>query len=534
MTAAPTTYVQVLLPLRLGWIPTYSSPVPLEAGQRVRAELGRRSYDGVVWRRIDRPDLPPERIQPVAAVQDELPRVTAEELRFWQFLSDYYLCTLGEVYKAAYPLLKIRSEQTSADILARLRTRLVRKEQGLAGRHNERVTARLQAAREALLTQIRAIERSREDGGAAEAVRPEGGSPGPAEVLIGTERIGSYREALRDVLSAGRQALVLCPETAFCDRLEQVLQEEFGDRLRVFHSGKTAAARRRAAEDLRSAAPVIVLGTRSALFLPFRALALVIVDEEQDPAYKQGEPAPRYQGRDAAVALAGIHGARVLLGAAVPSLETLLNVRLGKYVLRQDGAPPAGAEIIDIPAERRKNGMVGSFSRRLIAAVAQTDGPVVLIRGWEKPEVLQEEAARLFPGREIRILTLGALKREGAAGAALLAVMQADALIARDDFRGDERALQILGTIGLFAPRVLVQTAVPARFSGRRTLYELLDERREFGFPPYTRLVEVRRRGGGEVVERHFLARDRQLAERKAAIAASLPAGCYPDVDPAD
>lgn len=535
MTAAPA-YVQVLLPLRLGWIPTYASAVPLEAGQRVCVALGRRRYDGVVWRCTDRPDLPPERIQPVLAVQDELPRVTAEELRFWQFLSDYYLCTLGEVYKAAYPLLKIRSERSAADSLTRLRTRLEKKEQALAGRHGERVLARLQAERDALLAQIRSLERQAGAPAAPENLRGHApANPGKPLVITGPAHAEHYREALREVLAAGRQALVLNPETAFCDRMEAALRAEFGDSLQVFHSGKTPAQRRRAADALRAAGPVLVLGTRSALFLPFRDLALVVIDEEQDPAYKQEEPAPRYHGRDAAVALADIHGARVLLGAAVPSLETLLNVRLGKYELRQTEAAQAlHAEVIDIAAERRKNGMSGMFSRKLIAAVLQTEGPVALLRGWEKPDALQEEAARLFPGREIRILTLNALKREGAAGAALLAVMQADALIARDDFRADERAAQILGTICLFAPRVLVQTEVPARFCGGRNLDELLAERQQFGFPPYTRLVEVRRQGGGEVVARHFLARDRQLAARKAAIAASLPAACYPDVDPAD
>ena len=423
MTAAVQTYVQVLLPVKLRWIPTYASTVPLEPGRRVSVELGRRRYDGVVWRSLERPDLPPERIQPILSVQDDLPRVTEQELRFWEFLADYYLCTLGEVYKAAYPHLKIRSEQTAADILARLH---------------------------------------------------------------------------------------------------------------VFHSGKTPVARRRAAEALRQGGPAVILGTRSALFLPFRDLGLVIVDEEQDPSYKQTEPAPRYHGRDAAVALAGIHGARVLLGAAVPSLETLLNVRTGKYGLRETGAPPAAATVIDIPAERRKNGMVGPFSRKLIAAVQATEGPVVLLRGWENQDPLREEAARLFPGRDIRIQTLGALKREGADDAALLAVLQADAFIARDDFRGDERALQLVGTLCQFAPQVLIQTAVPARFSGARSPEDLLAERRQFGFPPYTRLVEVRRQGSAEIRERHFLQRDKTLATRKAELLAHLSDDCYLDVDPLD
>ena len=539
MTAA-RTYIQVLLPVKLRWIPTYSSPVPLEPGRRVCVELGKHRYDGVVLRVLERPDLPPERIQGIVAVQDELPAVTAEELRFWEFLSNYYLCTLGEVYKAAYPLLKLRSEQTAADILARLRERLAKKEAQLAGRHGERVMARLTAERDALAKEIAEYElpgQARNDD-KKEAAKPL--------VLTAASRREEYIPALREMLNAGRQALVLTPEIAFCDRLEALLAPEFGAQLQVFHSGKTPVQRRAAAERLRRGAPTLILGTRSALFLPFRALGLVVVDEEQDPAYKQTDPAPRYHGRDAAIALAGIHGARVLLGAAVPSLETLLNVRVGKYALadncqssaRCHPEPVEGsvspAEVIDLAAERRKNGIVGTFSRKLIEAIRQTDGPVLLIRGWEKPEPLQEEIAALFPERDIRVSTLNALKREGAPDVALLAVLQADALVSRDDFRADERAAQLVGTLAQFAPRIVVQTAVPGRFDGSRGPDDLLEERRQFGFPPYTRLVEVRRQGSGEVLARHFLARDRELAARKAALLAALSPGTYPDVDPVD
>ena len=545
MTAA-RTYIQVLLPVRLRWIPTYSSPVPLEPGRRVCVELGAHRYDGVVWQVLERPDLPPERIQDIVAVQDELPAVTAAELRFWEFLSGYYLCTLGEVYKAAYPLLKQRSEQTAADILARLRERLAKKEAQLAGRHSERVLARLSSERDALAKEIEGYchsERSEESG--SFGLKPQDDKKGPQDdskplVLTAATRREDYLPALREALSAGRQVLVLTPEIAFCDRLEALFAPEFGSLLQLFHSGRTPVQRRAAAERLRRGAPTLILGTRSALFLPFRALGLVVVDEEQDPAYKQADPAPRYHGRDAAIALAGIHGARVLLGAAVPSLETLLNVRLGKYTLAGSPSPFAGpsgespAEVIDLAAERRKNGLVGTFSRKLIEAVRQTDAPVLLIRGWEKPEPLQEEIAALFPGRDIRVSTLNALKREGAPDVALLAVLQADALVSRDDFRADERAAQLLGTLAQFAPRIIVQTAVSARFDGSRGPDELLEERRQFGFPPYTRLVEVRRQGSGEVLARHFLSRDRELAARKAALLDTLARGTYPDVDPVD
>ena len=540
----PETYVQVLLPLKLQWIPTYSTHAGLTPGVRVCVELGGRRYEGVVWRSLERPDLPPERIQPVLSVLDSLPRVSPEELRFWEFLAGYYLCTLGEVYKAAYPLLKLRSEQTAADSLARLRERLQKKEEALAGRHSPRVLERLGAERDALLAEIAAregkagdspVKPANDEERSAHDGKRSGHHGEKPEVLTGPERHSAYLPALREALQGGRQALVLIPEIAFCNSLEALLRPEFGAQLQIFHSGRTPVQRRQVAQTLRDGTPAIILGTRSALFLPFRTLDLIVVDEEQDPSYKQTEPAPRYHGRDAAIALAGIHGARVLLGTAVPSLETLLNIRLGKYSRHSPtpiGEPPA--EVIDIPAERRKNGMVGSLSRKLLAAAQQTPGPVLLIRGWEKADLLQEEVAAALPGRDVRIKTLGALKREGADDAALIAVVQADALIARDDFRADERAAQLLGTLRFFAPRVIVQTAVPARFSGTRSLDDLLAERQQFGFPPYTRLVETRRQGSGEILQRHFLPRDRQLAARKAALAAELPAGAYLDVDPAD
>lgn len=525
------SYVRVLLPLKLAWLPTYSSPEPLQHGTRVSVALGRRRYDGVVWESIAQPDLPASRIQPILSVQPELPEVSDAELRFWRFLSDYYLCTLGEVYKAAYPLLRLRSEHTAADKLERLRERLVRKEQDLQRRHTERVQQRLEAECAALRGQLEALSASCPPPPPA---APAGSLPTP-RLLTGPARREAYLPAVQEALAQGRQVLVLSPEIAFCDKLEALLAPALGARLQLFHSGRTPVERRSVAESLRQGAPAVVLGTRSALFLPFRSLGLVLIDEEQDPAYKQTEPAPRYHARDAAIALAGIHGARVLLGAAVPSLETLYNVRLGKYSLDTPFAPaPSAAEIIDLGAERRKRGINGSFSRKLLAAIAQTDGPVVLLRGWEKPQELQEEIATLLPGRDVTVSTLSALKRQGAPGAALIGVLQADALVSRDDFRSDERAAQLVGTLCQFAPRVVIQTALPTRFDGSRSLDDLLAERDRFRFPPATRLVEVKRQGSGEILERHFLPRDRSLADRKAAIARSLGADCYADVDPLD
>ena len=115
----------------------------------------------------------------------------------------------------------------------------------------------------------------------------------------------------------------------------------------------------------------------------------------------------------------------------------------------------------------------------------------------------------------------------------MIAVLQADALVADDGFRSDERALQLVALLRSLAPEIIVQTSVPERFDGSRTAESLLQERRRFNFPPYTRLVDIRREATGEIVERHFLKRGPGLISEKRRLFETLPPGTCPDVDPA-
>jgi primosomal protein N' len=519
-------YCQVLLPLRLKWIPFYSTEIPLLRGQAVRVTFSGHRYTGIVWRTDVVPTV--DRVQRITDIERSLAPLSSEEMKLWEFIADYYLCTLGEVFSAALPSLRLQSEQAAEANLTRLRARLSSVEAKLEGKHCERVRQRLEASRDGLLAEIRCAEASR-------AYSPSSlkrSAPGKPVLLRGYSRTSVYIKHIRETLERGGQALLLTPEKAFCDRLEDSLRAEFGDALSVVSSDKTPVQRRKSADRLRSGEPALILGTRSAVFLPYNGLSLVIIDEEQDSFYKQSEPSPRYSGRDTAIYLAGLHGAQVMLGSACPSLESLLNCSTGKYALQETHSEPGGSvEIIDINAERRKNGMRGVFSRKLMDAAAACGGPLRLIRGWEKPEELSDLQA-VFPGIEVSVSTLAELKRDGAPGVGLLAVLQADALLSKDDFRSDERALQMVAMLSEFAPRLIIQSAVPQRFSPERDGEALLGERKQFGFPPYTRLVEVRRQGSGEVLERHFLRRDASLAARKAEIFDSLPDGCYADVDP--
>ena len=547
-------FVRVLVPLRLDWIPVYRSEFPLRRGQSVRVIFAGREYPGVVWESDAAPDISEDRILPVTAEIPELPDLSETEMKFWEFLSEYYLCSLGEVCKAARPTMLLKAETVEIQRLRRLEARrladrkaafarVVNLERRLAAveaklsapHRSEAVVTRLEEQRDGLLA---ALEEKRAEERALSEPRRSGterhdASPEPAGkplVIRGSGRFETYLEAVRETLDRGGQALVLTPESAFCDRLEAFLKPRLGGRL---HTVGTTSARGRTAVALQSGESIAVVSTKTGIFLPFRQLSLVIIDEEQDSLYKQNDSAPRYNGRDAALKLAELNSADVMLGSSRPSLETVYNCLSGKFRMSFSEASSGRLTIVDISEEKKKNGMSGYFSRRLVAAVMKCGGPVTLIRGWEKPDELKEQTALLFPGRDIRISTLTELKRQGCGGTAMIAVLQADALVSKDDFRSDERALQLVATLCGMAPEVWIQTCVRERFDGSKTAESLLAERREFGYPPYSRLVDIRREGSGETVERHFLRRGPDLAAQKRELLSTMPEGCYPDVDPA-
>ena len=413
--------------------------------------------------------------------------------------------------------------------------------------------------------------------------------------------------------------LYLVPEIALGRQLEYRLEDTFKDMLMVFHSGESAARRTEVAARTRDSR-YIVLGTRSAIFLPHNNLGLIIVDEEHDSSYKQDSPAPRYNGRDTAVMLGAIHSCPVLLGSATPSLESLYNCITGKYSLielpqRFHGAPDAEVEIIDTVAERKKNGMRGSFSLKLIFKIKETlqkGEQVIILRsrrsfspvlqcegcgfipkcprcnvslsyhkasgkdichycGFSVPHTgicpkcggvlsgigagtqkIEEETAALFP--EARIARLDSdsaqdrkyetevikgfskgsidiligtqmiTKGFDFKGLTLVAAIGADSLLAVQDFRADEKALQTLmqfrgrcgrrGHKGTF----MIQTSQPGHPVYRQLLLNaasgaesLMAERHDFGYPPYCRLIDI-------TIRDPFEDRAERMAAKAAAI----------------
>lgn len=185
-----------------------------------------------------------------------------------------------------------------------------------------------------------------------------------------------YMELIAQAIASGRQALYLLPEIALTAQVIGRLRARFGSNVAVYHS--RLAPRDRAELWARMAAEPdafpLVLGARSALFLPFQRLGLVIVDEEHDTSYKQQDPAPRYHARDMAVVLGALHEAPVVLGSATPSMESMFNARTGKYanVLLSERFGDAAApriETVDITDAQKRKRMRGSFSTTLIEAI---------------------------------------------------------------------------------------------------------------------------------------------------------------------
>lgn len=198
----------------------------------------------------------------------------------------------------------------------------------------------------------------------------------PITLLHGVTSSGKtsiYMHLIAEVLRLKKQVLYLVPEIALTTQLTHRLQRVFGKQLLIYHSKFSDNERVDIWKRLfHSNEPCVVIGVRSAVFLPYSSLGLIIVDEEHDTSYKQQDPAPRYNGRNVALVLAQMHGAKTLLGSATPAIESYYNAKSGKYGLvtllnRYEGIKMPEVEIIDTKQARKRKEMNGTFSGRLIS-----------------------------------------------------------------------------------------------------------------------------------------------------------------------
>lgn len=209
--------------------------------------------------------------------------------------------------------------------------------------------------------------------------------------VTGSGKTEIYIKYIKEVLATGKQVLYLLPEIALTTQIITRLQRYFGNKVGVYHSRFSEQERveiwkRVQAED--DSAYQVVIGARSSLFLPFRQLGLIIVDEEHDASFKQYDPSPRYHARDAAIVLAQMHQARVLLGSATPSLESTANVHRGKYGLvkldeRYAGMELPQVQLVNLKQTPRSPLGMSPYSKELL------DGIAAALKGKEQVILFQ-------------------------------------------------------------------------------------------------------------------------------------------------
>ena len=437
-------YVEVILPLPLDGTFTYSVPDTLapqvRMGVRVVVPLGRsKTYTAMAVRTHN--DKPEFDTRDIIQVVDDSPVLPERQLRLWQWISTYYMCALGDVFKAALPAglkaedgyrpktvrcvtlpANLRSEH-SLHIAMTALTRALKQQQTFCKylelshwdqidgetppEHIQEVACdELQNAAnasDAILRQLTSRrflevyhrEVGRIGGGgeySPENIQPLSEAQQDAMNKIGVQFMSKnvvllhgvtssgkteiYIHLIQKAIDEGRQVLYLLPEIALTVQMTRRLQRVFGSRLGIYHSRYSDAERVEIWKKQLSDEPYdVILGARSAVFLPFSRLGLVIVDEEHETSFKQQDPAPRYHARSAAIMLARMYdGAKVLLGTATPSMESYNNALTGKYgyvslTTRYKDVALPDIHVVDIKDLYRRKMMRGPFSPELLDAM---------------------------------------------------------------------------------------------------------------------------------------------------------------------
>ena len=435
-------YADIILPVPLDGFFTYAVTDAMQGrvveGMRVLVPFGRnKHYVGVVAK-LHQQKPQGYQIKEISQILDEQPILLPGQLKFWQWISDYYMSPIGEVYKAALPagLKAEEGYKPRTETFIRL-TENYRNEPTLhvalnmlarAPKQQEAFIAYLSLSRwdtvEGTECREPVLEITREElmnvaetnvtiinqlvkRGFLETYEVEvgrlnhGGEPHPEHIkslnaaqqeaynkiifsflkkqvtlLHGVTSSGKteiYIHLIQRELDEHRQVLFLMPEIALTVQMMQRLQRVFGKRLGIYHSKYSDAERVEIWQKQLSKNPYdVILGARSAVFLPFQRLGLVIVDEEHETSYKQQDPMPRYHARSAAIML----GAKTLLGTATPAVESYYNAKTGKYGLvelkeRYQGIELPEIQVVDTRDLQHRKMMTGPFSPVLLKNVRE-------------------------------------------------------------------------------------------------------------------------------------------------------------------
>ncbi len=359
-------FADVVLPVPLPGLFTYALPddmqTHVQAGCRVVVPFGNKKTTTALVVRLHDTEPHDITLKEVISQVDAVPIVLDEQLSLWQWIADFYMCAIGEVYKAALPapLKKGKKGAVAYEGVEPLPDEISFTPAPISSLGGGALSPAQQTALEA----IHAVWHER-----------------PVCLLHGVTSSGKteiYIHLIAEALRQGRQVLYLLPEIVLTTQLTDRLRAVFGERLGVYHSKYSDRQRidvwRR---QLTDEAYDIIVGVRSSVFLPFKRLGLVIVDEEHDTSFKQQDPAPRYNARNVAIMLATRLKAQCLLGTATPSLESYYNARMGKYGLvtlseRYGQVKLPQVEVIDIQEMRHKRLMEGQFSSRLLEVMSAT------------------------------------------------------------------------------------------------------------------------------------------------------------------
>ena len=499
-TERQTFFVNVVLPLAISKAYTYRVPQNLvnniAIGKRVVVQFGRnRVYTAIIFSISDKAPVGYE-AKYILDVLDEFPIVTAQQLALWEWMSAYYLCTLGEVMQAALPsalklasetkvtlnpdaeydkstltdkefllldaleiqpvlaiseIVKILDQKTVFPILRALFDKgmitiseeLTEKYRAktktfvrlntfyadatnrkalfdllerapkqvdvlqaylqLAKTQTEIAKSNLLEASDASAATLQALvakevftlveqEVSRLSGVEADLAAEFILSPPQQEALnqlkaslqekevclvhgvTASGKTEIYIRLIEEYLAKGKQVLYLLPEIGLTTQVIQRLQKIFGTKIGVYHSKFNDNERAEIWQKVLIGDYQVVLGARSAVFLPFNNLGLVVVDEEHENSFKQFDPAPRYHARDSAVFLASLFKAKVVLGSATPSFESYYNAKIGKYGFitlseRYGGVQLPDIQVVSIPDETKRKTMQSHFTSVLLSEI---------------------------------------------------------------------------------------------------------------------------------------------------------------------
>ena len=434
-------YADILLPVPLEGFFTYAVPERLREqiafGMRVLVNFGpKKTYVGIVVRIHDE-EPKGYNTKEIIDIADKQPMLLDKQLQLWQWIAEYYLAPIGDIYKAAMPAglkaedgykpktetyIRLAEKYRTVEALHIAINMLTRAEKQLAAflgylqlshwdeaEHHaniEEITREeLMNASHSTSTTIGMLVKR----GMLETYEKEvgrlnhSGEPHPENIqklspaqqdaynailfsmmrknvtlLHGVTSSGKteiYIHLIQHTLDEGKQVLYLLPEIALTVQIMDRLQKVFGRRLGIYHSRYSDGERVEIWKKQMSNDPYdIILGARSAVFLPFQKLGLVIIDEEHETSFKQQDPAPRYHARSAAIVLASMYGAKTLLGTATPSIESYYNAKTGKYgyvslTQRFEGIELPEFRIVDVKDLQHRKMMTGPFSPMLLAEV---------------------------------------------------------------------------------------------------------------------------------------------------------------------